>query len=57
MFTVMLRIDGTGRCPVLVREGEELMTEEGVRWRLIAQTDDYDEAIWLMTVLHEMVDG
>lgn len=57
MFTVMLRIDGAGRCPVLVHEGEELMTEEGVRWRLIAQTDDYDEAIWLMTVLHEMVDG
>jgi len=45
-YTILLRFDSAGVCPVLLQEDyEPLGGEEGVRWRLVAQTDECDEAI------------
>ncbi len=49
-YTVMIRVDEAGRCPVLIHERDKLLTDPGVRWRLVTTTDDYAEAIWLMEV-------
>jgi hypothetical protein len=51
-YTVLVRIDAAGECPVLVRDGEELLTSEGVRWRLVGDTDDYGKAIAPMQTEH-----
>jgi hypothetical protein len=51
-YSILIRIDSAGRCPVLVREGDELLTSPGVRWKPVAAADNYDEAAWLMEVAH-----
>jgi hypothetical protein len=37
MYAVLMRIDPSGECPVIVREGERLPGGPGVRWRFIAE--------------------
>jgi hypothetical protein len=47
-YTVFVRIDAAGECPVLVHDGEELPGSDGAPWRLIGETNDYGEAVgWL----------
>lgn len=53
-FTVLVRVDAAGSCPVLVRSGEELLAREGVRWSLYGQTDDQDEAMRLMEAARQV---
>jgi len=51
-YTILLRFDSTGVCPVLLQEDyEPLGGEEGVRWRLVAQTDERGEAIRIVEEL------
>lgn len=39
------RLDPAGACPVILREDSKPLTGgEGVRWRLVAETDDHAEA-------------
>jgi hypothetical protein len=37
MYAVLIRIDSQGECPVIVRDGDEIPTRPGVRWRFVAQ--------------------
>jgi hypothetical protein len=37
MYAVLIRIDASGECPVIVRDGEQLPCGPGVRWRFVAQ--------------------
>jgi len=50
-YAILLRLDSTGARPVLVREGDELACEKGVRWRYVAEADDYGEAVRVTEVL------
>ena len=47
MHSILIGVDAIGEFPYHLRDSETLPTE-GVRWRLVAQTDDDDEAIWIM---------
>lgn len=45
-YTVLLRLDPAGTCPVILHDDSEPLTGgEGVRWRLVAETDDHGEGI------------
>jgi hypothetical protein len=44
-YAILLRIDAHGARPELVREDDKLPPEKGVRWRYVARTDDYEEAL------------
>jgi hypothetical protein len=47
-FAVVLRIDPAGQTAFISREDSEpLESEEGVRYRLLGETDDYGEAVRL----------
>jgi hypothetical protein len=52
VYVVLLRLDSTGSCPVL-RGGDALPVdgEIGVRYRFVAQTDDYGEAVAVVELL------
>jgi hypothetical protein len=39
-YLVVLRYDEAGTCPVILREDAHLFSSDGVRWRLVAHTDD-----------------
>ena len=39
-YLVVLRYDEAGTCPVILREDDHLFSSDGVRWRLVAHTDD-----------------
>jgi hypothetical protein len=39
-YLVVLRYDDAGTCPVILREDDHLFSSDGVRWRLVAHTDD-----------------
>jgi hypothetical protein len=43
-YLIVLRYDAEGTSPIVVREDEALVASDGVRWRLVAQTDDADLA-------------
>jgi hypothetical protein len=43
-YLIVLRYDAEGTCPLVLREDETLVSSDGVRWRLVAQTDDADLA-------------
>jgi hypothetical protein len=43
-YLIVLRYDTEGTCPLVLREDETLVSSDGVRWRLVAQTDDADLA-------------
>ena len=43
-YLIVLRYDSAGTCPVVLREDDQLMSSDGARWRLVAQTDDPDLA-------------
>jgi hypothetical protein len=45
VYAVLLRLDSAGPCPVVVYDDDQLLSREGARWRLVAQTDDYGEAV------------
>ena len=51
-YEILLRIDEAGTCPVLLCEGDELLTSPGVRWRRVASADNYEDAVWLMEAAH-----
>jgi hypothetical protein len=40
-----------------VREDDELPPEKGVRWRYVARTDDYAEAVAVADVLQRRCDS
>ena len=45
-YAVLIRFDPAGACPFIVREdSESLPGGEDVRYRLVAETDDYGCAI------------
>jgi hypothetical protein len=57
-YAVLLRLDGAGACPVILREDSEPWTGgEGVRWKLIAETDDHGEAIRVAELLQRRCDA
>ena len=43
-YCLLLRFDSAGPCPVLLRDDEQLMGGDGVRYRIIAETDTWQEA-------------
>jgi len=43
-YLIVLRYDAEGTSPLVLREDEQLVASDGVRWRLVAQTDDADLA-------------
>lgn len=56
-YAILLCLDASGARPVLVREGEELECEKGVRWRFVAETEDYGEAVQVTEVLQRRCDA
>ena len=50
-YTILLRHDEAGECPVLVQQYDRLLTSRGVRWRFIAQTDDHEMAVRTVELL------
>ena len=54
-YAVLLRIDAAGEWPVVAGPDTDLSvaSEKGVRWRLVAQTDDVAEAYRLHELLRE----
>ncbi len=47
IYSILIGVDAIGEFPYHLRDGEMLPTER-VRWRLVAQTDDDDEATRIM---------
>jgi hypothetical protein len=56
MPTVLIRVDEAGEEPVIVHDGEELLSDPGVRWRLVAECDDLGQARALVELLHRRRD-
>ena len=57
-YTVLLRLDSAGACPVILSEDSEpLSGEEGVRYRFVAQTDDHGEGIRVGELLGRWCDA
>jgi hypothetical protein len=54
-YAVLLRIDAAGEWPVVAGPDSDLSAESdhGVRWRLVAQTDDEAEAYRLHALLQQ----
>lgn len=57
MPAVLIRIDEAGEEPVIVDDGEELLSDPGVRWRLVAECDDLAQARSLVELLHRRHNG
>jgi hypothetical protein len=51
MFTIVIGTDGAGEFPMLLRE-EDVLPGGDTRWRRVAQTDDYAEAVGVVDLLH-----
>jgi hypothetical protein len=56
-YAILLRLEAHGARAVLVREDDELPPEKGVRWRYVARTDDYAEALRVAEVLQRRCDS
>lgn len=52
-YLIVLRYDEAGTCPVILREDDQLLSSDGARWRLVAQTDDPDLAARIVEQLRE----
>lgn len=54
-YAVLLRIDAAGEWPIVAGPDTDLSSgsDEAVRWRLVAQTDDVAEAYRLHALLHQ----
>jgi hypothetical protein len=52
-YLVVLRYDEAGTCPVILREDDHLFSSDGVRWRLVAHTDDPALAARIVEQLRE----
>jgi hypothetical protein len=54
-YAVLVRIDATGEWPVIAGPDTDLSRDAhgGVRWRLVAETDDIAEAHRLHALLQE----
>jgi hypothetical protein len=50
MHSILIGTDHLGEFPWHLRDGERLPTD-GVRWRLVAQTDDDEEAAQVMDLV------
>jgi hypothetical protein len=52
-YGVFVRTDSTGPWPVVVTPETVFHDEDRqARWRLVAQTDDIEEARWVRATLH-----
>jgi hypothetical protein len=52
-YTVLLGNDARGSFLYLLREGDDLPGgESGIRWRLVAEVDDFFEAMAMLEMLH-----
>ena len=57
-YTVVLRFDPAGAClRILHDDSEPLPGGEGVRYRLVAQTDDQDEAVAVADLLRRRINA
>jgi hypothetical protein len=53
-YTVVLRLDPAGTCPVLLTDDSDpLLGEDDVRYRLVAEEIDFEEAARLARIIHE----
>ena len=52
-YLVVLRYDEAGTCPVILREDDHVFSSDGVRWRLVAHTDDPALAARIVEQLRE----
>jgi len=52
-YLVVLRYDEAGTSPVILREDDHLVSSDGTRWRLVAHTDDPDQAARIVDQLRE----
>jgi hypothetical protein len=51
-FWIVLRIDSAGACPLILSDDSAPLTRmEGVRYRLVAQTDDHGDAVRVTELL------
>jgi hypothetical protein len=51
LYAVLLRVDGEGLRPVIVRSDEELPCDDGASWRFVAQAHSEAEARLISTRL------
>ena len=51
-FTILLGEDECGSVPLLLRDGEALLRRGGYRLRVVAMTDDPEEAAGVMELLN-----
>jgi hypothetical protein len=57
-YTVLLRLDPAGACSVIVRDdAEPLPGGDGVRYRLVAETDDQAEAVRVADLLRRPINA
>jgi hypothetical protein len=54
-YAVLLRFDSAGACVNIPREDDEPLMGDGVRYRLVAQTDDHGEAVAVADLLHRRI--
>jgi hypothetical protein len=55
-YAVLVRIDSTGRRPVIAGPETSLRGTEGARWQYVAETDDLSEAERIHALLRERLD-
>jgi len=55
-YAVLVRIDSTGRRPVIAGPGTNLRGSDGARWQYVAETDDLSEAERIHALVLERLD-
>ena len=50
-MTILIHVDDAGCCPAFVRDGRELLMEDGTAWRCVADVDDEHEALAVFNTL------
>ena len=57
-YAVILRLDPAGSTPLILRDdSKELPVADGVRYRLVAQADDYGEAVAVADLLRRRINA
>lgn len=57
VYTVALRFDAAGTSLCILHDNERLPVLDGVRYRLVAKTDDPAEALAIMDLLQKQIDA
>ena len=57
-YAVLLCFDSAGASPLILRDDDEaLLGGDGVRFRLVAETDDHGEAVRVAELLRHQIAG